>query len=222
MSAYLYEISGWAGTPKGGRVWVETELMRRIPRGRNIRVDLYLPADSLYGDPTPAFMVLIGFPDRATAESVIANGDFVALLEGASIPLQLKGDFMDVRACPINGAVAEDLLGEFSFVVRYFLPAENVQVFQDYYQRVHPAILAEFDGIRNIFCNIPEPLAGAPRIPSSNYLIGNQVLFDDTPAFEAANETEVGARAMADVATFPKFSDHSVHYAMQRTRLLDR
>ena len=69
--------------------------------------------------------------------------------------------------------------------------------------------------------NIPEILSGAARIPSSNYLIGNQVMFDDVPSFERANETEVGARAMADVATFPKFSDHSVHYAMTRMRLLD-
>lgn len=222
MSAYLYEITGWAGTPKGGRAWVEGALLPLLPRDKGVRVDLYLPADSLYGDPTPSFLVLVGFPDRATAEAVVGSDRVVRLLESASIPLQLKGDFMDVRRCPINGAAAEDLSGEFSFVVRYYLPADNVQEFQDYYQRVHPAILAEFNGIRNILCNIPEALAGAPRIPSSNYLIGNQVMFDDVPAFERANETEVGARAMADVATFPKFSDHSVHYAMIRTRLLDR
>lgn len=222
MSAYLYEITGWAGTPKGGRAWVETALLPFLPQGKGLRVDLYLPANSLYGDPTPAFIVMAGFPDRAMAEAVMGSGDIVRILETASIPLQLKGDFMDVRRCAINGAAAEDLVGDFSFVVRYYLPASDVQEFQDYYQRVHPAILAEFDGIRNILCNIPESLASAPRVPSSNYLIGNQVMFDDVAAFERANETEVGARAMADVATFPKFSDHSVHYAMIRTRLLDR
>ena len=222
MSAYLYEITGWAGTPKGGRAWVETALMPVLPRDKGLRVDLYLAADSLYGDPGPAFMVMLGFPDRATAETVMGAPAMVQLLEAAAMPLQLKGDFMDVRRCEINGIAADDLSGDFSFVVRYYLPANNVAEFQEYYQRVHPVILAEFEGIRNILCNIPETLAGAPRIPGSNYLIGNQVMFDDVPAFEYANETEVGPRAMADVATFPKFSDHSVHYPMIRTRLLDR
>lgn len=221
MTAFIYEIAGWAGNASRSRSWAEDELVPSLQAASGVTADLYLPVECRFSDASPDFIVTLGFSSLPQAREVLSAPEFQSVLDKNSRELKLKGEFMRVHAFPIDGAVAEGITARFSFVVRYFLPADDVAEFQTYYMTMHPPILAEFEGIRNIFCYTPEEPEGAPLLPRAGYLIGNEVAFDSLAAFERAMASPVAEKSKADARTFPPYSGRNPHFAMERTRLRD-
>lgn len=219
MSKYIYEISGWSGCAASSIQWLENQFLPILLADADIDVDLYLPVDSRYGEAPPDFIVTIGFSSQEDATRLLANSAVNDVLAPAGRDLKVTGQFMQIHSFPIAGTTPRVITERFSFVVRYFLPADDVAGFQQYYMRMHPPILAEFEGIRNILCYIPLELADVVAIPSAGYLIGNEVVFDSLADFERALASPVAEKSKADARTFPPYSGRNPHFAMERTRL---
>lgn len=103
-----------------------------------------------------------------------------------------------------------------SFVVRYYASdrAEKIEAFRRAYLDGHPPALANFPGIRRIFCYVPVKWDDPSDIPGSNCIIGNEVVFD---SLEDLNNA-IASPAMALVAehsrAMPRFQGSSTHFPM--------
>jgi hypothetical protein len=55
--------------------------------------------------------------------------------------------------------------------------------------------------------------------PPADYIIGNEVVFDDVGAFNAAMASPVRDELRAHYRAFPRFTGMNTHYPMVRKRL---
>jgi uncharacterized protein (TIGR02118 family) len=106
-----------------------------------------------------------------------------------------------------------------SYVVRYHRPAEDERAFVAFYTGSHPPLLGRLPGIRNIMCYLPIAWRDSSGLEHSDYLLGNEVVFDSTEALDAALASPVRDALREDFHRFPPFSGRNTHYAMLRRRL---
>ncbi len=218
MAAYYYEIACRAGDDQEAAFrWLDQLLPHlKFPA---CEIDVYKAAPAPHGEASiPTFIVHVGFEDEASAQKCLGEPRLRQALAAGQNQFALTGELMRTHAFEIAGRGPQPLIAPFSYVVRYMLPAPNVEAFQAYYMKMHPPILAAFRAIRNIFCYVPVEMKSSP-LRGAGYLIGNEVVFDSVSDFEKAMASPVRDRSKADVATFPAFSGLSAHYPMQRTRI---
>ncbi|MEJ8567169.1 hypothetical protein [Elongatibacter sediminis] len=108
-----------------------------------------------------------------------------------------------------------------SFVVRYFRPAPDEAAFIAFYTANHPILLARFPAIRNVLCYLPVGIELPEGVNDSGAFFGNEVVFDDLDALNAALASDVLPELRAEGRTFPPYG-HSRHHAMQRRRVHSR
>src|SRR4029079_12134000 len=105
--------------------------------------------------------------------------------------IRLAGTAMERRFYPVADEAAAALRAPFSYVVRYHLPAEDEAAFVANYVASHPPTLARLPAIRNIMCYFPLRMPSPAGLPDPDYLIGNEVVFDDVAAFNRAMASPV-------------------------------
>jgi hypothetical protein len=188
--------------------------------------DLYLGAgdakDPLVDDgPGPLLIAMLAFADAHALDAAIADGAFGAPLSRLPDGVRAAGAAMECRHYPVAGAAAPaDLRAPFSYVVRYHRPAENAAAFIANYVATHPPTLARLPGIRNIMCYFPLDLPNPPGLAKADYMLGNEVVFDDVAAFNRAMASPVHQELRAHFHAFPPFSGANTHFPMLRTRLV--
>jgi uncharacterized protein (TIGR02118 family) len=229
MSAVL-EIAGRASAAQAdaARQWCETVAVPRWTALAGLTAfDLYLPAagppkDPFVDDgPGPQFLIMLEFPSVDALAAAAQSPDFAAPLARKPEGLVLTADAMERRHHPVAGeAEANPLVAPFSYSVRYHRPAEDEARFVDFYVDSHPPILGRLPGIRNVICYLPLPGIRAADLPSADYMLGNEVVFDTLDAFNAAMASEVRRELRADFKRFPPFSGANTHYPMDRRRLV--
>lgn len=222
MAGFIYEITARAGDRDTVEAWWR-DCLRPIlleERGGLTELDVYRPSPDRDDAGSPRMILYLGFADEATGRAFLQQRTAQDALARAPDAFRLTGELMETRAFAIGERAPSPLRARFSYVVRYELPANDVSEFQAYYMRMHPPILAEFEGIRNIVCYLPRPLGPEATLPGSGCLIGNEVVFDDGAAFDRAMGSPVRAKSRADFETFPPFSGRNPHYPMRRTRIL--
>jgi uncharacterized protein (TIGR02118 family) len=111
------------------------------------------------------------------------------------------------------------LQAPFSYVVRYHRPADDEAAFIKNYLDTHPVTQARLPGIRAIMCYLPLHELRAEGVGNPDYMIGNEVAFDDVEAFKLAMASPVRQELRAHYREFPRFTGPTTHFAMQRTRL---
>jgi hypothetical protein len=127
---------------------------------------------------------------------------------------------MERRFYPVDGEGAPGpLRAPFSYVVRYRRPAEDEAAFVKHYVGDHPRLEAQFPRIRSIMCYFPLPEPASRRFPPADYMLGNEVVFDNIDDFNAAMQSPVRHEMRAHFHSFPKFSGAVTHFAMLRERL---
>ncbi|MFT7265658.1 MAG: hypothetical protein ACI9A2_003745, partial [Halioglobus sp.] len=102
-----------------------------------------------------------------------------------------------------------------SFVVRYYGPVENQAEFVDFYTKNHPPLLAKFPDIRNVLCYLPMDYEQAGNIGDDSLVIGNEVVFDNLDALNAALASDAMPALSDDSKNFAKYG-YSTHHAMYR------
>jgi hypothetical protein len=234
--SWTYEIA-LRGAPDRGadlQTWLKTGARDRYAGLPGLAsVDVYTPADGQAHDPYnndgagPLMMLMLDFASRDTLAAAIASGAVTAA--GGALPSSIAatGAAFDRRFYPVGGeAMPAPLQAPFSYVVRYHRPADDEAAFVTNYLATHPATEAKLPGIRSIMCYVPlcEIRAGGTEggvneLPSADYLIGNEVVFDDIGAFNAAMASPVRDELRAHYRGFPRFTGVNTHYPMTRRRL---
>lgn len=190
-----------------------------------VALDLYTPAIGRSHDPyieheaPPSILAMLAFANFEALESaamspVLADG--LGLLPPGTVTCTA----MTSEFFPVAGEkTPAPLTAHFSYVVRYFRPAEDEALFVNSYIAEHPPILAKLPGIRNVMCYVPLRWHH-PDVPPADYMLGNEVTFDDIESFNAAQASPVRAELRAHYKEFPKFSGKNTHFAMDRVRLV--
>ncbi len=84
-----------------------------------------------------------------------------------------------------------------------------------FYTENHPPILATLPGIRNVLCYVPVEWSQPEHVEGSGAFLGNEVVFDDLDALNAALTSDVMPVLKADGARFAPFG-YNTHHAMLR------
>jgi uncharacterized protein (TIGR02118 family) len=187
-------------------------------------LDLYAPAAEASYDPyvqegsAPAHLAMLAFASpealaRATSASAFAAG--LSGLSAASCTAMLCVPY------PVVGeSNAAPLLARFSYVVRYHRPADDEATFVKHYLHGHSPLLDRLPGIRNVINYIPLPWQHAEGPPPADYMLGNEVVFANAAAFDAAMASPVRHELRAHYRTLPRFTGRNTHFPMDRSRLV--
>jgi hypothetical protein len=189
-------------------------------------LDLYAPVAEGAHDPFnndglgPLFIAMLGFPSRDALQRAVTGPEFTLSLGGRPGDLAWTGSSFERHFYPVGrGAEPAPLAAPFSYVVRYHKPAEDEAAFIRNYVDTHPPTLALLPGIRAVMCCFPRDIV-ANGVQAADYLIGNEVAFDDLAAFNAAMQSEVRQELRRHFREFPAFSGRNTHFPMNRQRLL--
>jgi len=228
--ASVLEIACRAGADQAdtARGWYENEAIRVWSSLSGLTAfDLYVPATGRPQDPMvndgsgPLFLMMLEFSSLAALEQAARSQEFAAPLSSLPAGLELSADAMERRCYPVAGqAAATPLSAPFSYSVRYHRPAEDEARFVDFYLISHPPLLARLPNVRNVICYLPVRGISPAGLPSADYMLGNEVVFDTIEAFNAAMASEQRRELRADFARFPRFTGPNTHYPMNRTRLV--
>lgn len=192
-------------------------------------LDLYTPAAGSAKDPYvddgagPLMMLMLDFASRDALAAAVAGAAVAAAAAALAPAFTATGAAFERRSHPTGAEAAPaPLRAPFSYVVRYHRPADDEAAFVANYLATHPATQARLPGIRNVICYLPQDdlCGGATRLPPAGYMIGNEVVFDDVAAFNAAMASAVRHELRSHYHAFPRFTGATTHYPMMRTRLL--
>ncbi len=233
MTSWTYEIALRGAPGRGAELqkWLETGARDRYASLPGLAcLDVYTPADGQARDPYlndgvgPLMMLMVDFASRDALTAAVAGGAITAAGRALAPDIAGTGAAFERRFYPVGtDAAPAPLRAPFSYVVRYHRPADDEAAFVQNYLATHPAIEAKLPGIRSIICYVPlGEMHGdglARGLPSADYMIGNEVVFDDVGAFNAAMSSPVRDELRAHYRAFPRFTGMNTHYPMVRRRL---
>ncbi len=186
-------------------------------------LDLYVPAAEASHDPyvqdgpAPAHLAILAFASPAALAQAASASAFAAGLSGLSAA---SCTAMLCVPCPVAGESSPaPLLARFSYAVRYHRPADDEVAFVKHYLHGHPPLLGRLPGVRNVMNYIPLPWHHADGPPAADYMLGNEVVFANAAAFDAAMASPVRHELRAHYRTLLRFTGRNTHFAMDRTRL---
>jgi hypothetical protein len=231
--SWTYEIALRSGPDRGAdlQTWLEAGARDRYAGLPGLAcLDVYTPADGEVRDPYindgagPLMMLMLDFTSRDALAAAVASGAITAAGAALAPGIAATGAAFERRFYPVGADSAPaPLQAPFSYVVRYHRPADDEAAFVQNYLATHPAIQAKLPGIRSIICYMP---LGEMRgdgvedgLPPADYMIGNEVVFDDAGAFNAAMASRVRDELRAHYRAFPRFTGANTHYPMIRRRL---
>jgi uncharacterized protein (TIGR02118 family) len=224
---WVYEIAcaGDTGHASDARTWLDAAIPTWKALPGLSALDLYRPigggAHDPFNDdgPGPLFIAMLAFASRETLGQAITRTEFGRSLGDRPPNLAVTGSSFERRFYPVGGEeIAAPLSAPFSYVVRYHKPAEDQAAFIRNYVDTHPPTLATLPGIRSVMCYFPLPVR-ADALAPADYMIGNEVAFDDVAAFNAAMQSPVRQELRRHFREFPPFTGLNTHFAMNRTRI---
>lgn len=171
--------------------------------------------------PGPLMMLMLDFATVDDLRRAIAGGLIVAETAKRPAGIAVTGAAFERLVYPVgDGSDPAPLVAPFSYVVRYHRPADDPAAFIANYIATHPSTQAKLPEIRSILCYLPLDALDDPALPTANYLVGNEVVFDDVDAFNRAMLSPVRQELRAHFHEFPRFSGANTHYPMRRMRLV--
>jgi uncharacterized protein (TIGR02118 family) len=225
--SFVYELAltGVATEAASAQAWFDVGPAQAWSRIANLSsLDLYRPVegtDDPYNkdDGPPLLIAVAEFASADALKAAAARLD----LSLAGLPLATRATFtpMERKFYPVAGETTPGpLRAPFSYVVRYRRPAEDEAAFVAHYVADHPGLEGQFPGIRSVMCYFPLATPKSERCAPAEYMLGNEVVFDNVADFNAAMQSPVRHEMRAHFHTFPKFSGALTHFAMLRERLL--
>ena len=103
-----------------------------------------------------------------------------------------------------------------SYVVRYSRPILDEKKFVEFYLTHHPQILAHMPAIKNILCYVPLDWDDCLNFPNSDYIVGNEVVFDSLEHLNLALKSNARKRAREDMMANPIRSGPVTHFTFKR------
>jgi uncharacterized protein (TIGR02118 family) len=225
---WTYELA-CSGTANGARdvdTWLDAATQAWCDLPGLSALDLYRPiadgAHDPFNDdgPGPVFMAMLAFRSRAALAQALESAEFALSLGGRPSGRSFTGCAFERRFYPVGDETSPaPLTASFSYVVRYYKPAQDEAAFIRNYVETHPPTLGKLPGIRAVMCYFPQAIA-APGVLPAGTMIGNEVTFDDIVAFNAAMQSEVRQELRRHFREFPPFTGRNTHFPMNRARLV--
>jgi uncharacterized protein (TIGR02118 family) len=225
---YVFELAclGPVDAGPAARVWHDAAACAWRDLPGLVSHDLYVGVsegakDPLVDDgPGPLLIAVLAFVDEDALAKAVMSAAFAQSLARLPDGVRAAGAAMECRHYPVADATAPaELPAAFSYVVRYHRPAEDEAAFVANYVATHPPTLARLPGIRNVMCYFPLDRPNPPGVAKSNYMLGNEVVFDDVAAFNRAMASPVRHELRAHYRAFPRFSGANTHFPMLRRRI---
>ena len=224
---FVYELALTGAATQAGSAyaWFDAGLAEAWARIPSLSaLDVYRPVegseDPYNKDDRPPLLIAVA--ELASAEALSAATPRLDQ-RLVSLPLGTRATFtpMERKFYPVAGeSAAGPLRAPFSYVVRYRRPAEDEAAFVAHYVADHPRLEGEFPRIRSVICYFPLAKPKSERCKPADYMLGNEVVFDNVHDFNAAMQSPVRHEMRAHFHTFPKFSGAVTHFAMMRERLV--
>lgn len=227
--SWTYEVAlrGNPGAGEALRNWFASgprQALNALPDLASL--DLYTPAEGSARDPYnhdaagPLMLLMIEFRRREALAAALAAGRVAAALGTLPPGITATGVAFERRFYPVGeGTVPAPLTAPFSYVVRYQRPADDEAAFIANYLATHPVTQAKLPGIRSVMCYLPLDELRDRNLAGTDTMIGNEVVFDDLEAFNAAMASPVRQELRAHFHEFPRFTGANTHYPMIRSRL---
>jgi hypothetical protein len=229
VADFVYEICCTGGADREGAVqaWAERDAAPAWSALPELTaVDIYQPRrggthDPFNNDgPGPLLMAMLQFPTREKLDAGLGDARLRQSVGGAPADVTITGTAFERRFYPVTGEPNPGpLRAPFSYVVRYHHPADNVEEFVSHYIADHPPILGKLPKIRSVLCYLPFACGASSVLPTADYMVGNEVVFDTPEAFNAAMASPVRLELRAHFKRFPPFSGKNTHYPMTRRQL---
>jgi uncharacterized protein (TIGR02118 family) len=223
---FAVEIAVRGAPSPRSEAWIERDFRAgggRLPGA--LTADLYRPTEGAGADPYvddgpgPIALLMADFRDAAAAARALV--ELGGALAAAPAGLSYTSTGLQRVAFPLEpGGAPPPLVAPFSYVVRYHRPAEDEAAFVRNYVETHPPLLAQLPAIRNVMCYLPDPWSDPNGLAPADYMLGNEVVFDDAQAFAAAMASPIRHELRAHWRTFPRFTGANTHYPMRRERLI--
>ncbi|MBS0536769.1 MAG: hypothetical protein JSR72_22155 [Proteobacteria bacterium] len=226
--AFEVALRGEESQPGALAAWfVDGPLQALTPLPGLKSLDQYLPIGGASRDPYnhdgvgPLMLLMLVFRTRSALNE--ARSAIAAAFERLPASIAATGAGCERLLYPVSeGGAPAPLQAPFSYVVRYHRPADDEVLFVRNYLATHPHTQARLPAIRSILCYVPiEANAANGRLADANYMVGNEVVFDDADAFGAAMASPAREELRAHYREFPRFTGANTHYPMQRTRLFE-
>jgi hypothetical protein len=225
--SWTYEIALRGGLERRAalQTWLESSPRKSLASLPGLTgLDVYIPAEGQSRDPYnhdgagPLMMLMLDFVSRDALLAAVEGGHIAA----PPPDIAATGAAFERRFYPVgDGAAPAPLEAPFSYVVRYHRPADDEAAFVENYLATHPVTQAKLPGIRSIMCYVPlDPVRGPENLRSADYMMGNEVVFDDIDAFNVAMASPVRQELREHYHAFPRFTGANTHYPMARTRII--
>ncbi len=142
----------------------------------------------------------------------LAKPDALPSLAGAEVTQQA----MVARPFPVPDPLFKSGPGGLpcTYLVQYLGQAEDLNVWNDYYLRHHPPVMARFPGIREIEVCTRVDWCGFLPWRRVDCMQRNKVVFDSAAALTAALSSPVREEMRADYRQFPPFKGDNAHFPM--------
>jgi uncharacterized protein (TIGR02118 family) len=201
--------------------------LKALPGARSVLLHTPLPShDPFLADKDPPLLLVQAkFDDAAAAEAALASDarrrigdDFGGLpVKGGRVAHEtlLVDSYATATAAPSRIVTAP-----VSYFVHYTRSAEDEKEFLEYYRGHHPAIMAQFPGVRSLVLYLPMAWRDPLALADADHMLVCQVAFDSVEALNGALASDVRKRLREDYRHFPSFAGPVTHYAMLRDPVL--
>ena len=193
-----------------------------------LSVELYAPATAtdplLGGGVSPLIVAQLRFATTGMAEHALGETAVSrALDEFQKLPVSNWYAEIEVMRGQIplkaSGAAGETTAVPVTYLVEYRRPADNEELFIEYYCAKHSPIMSELPEIRRLEIYTPVDWRNPLALARSNNMLMCDCSFDNLDALTAALHSDVRHRLREDYHIFPKFTGRVGHYPMRRVRV---
>lgn len=174
---------------------------------------------TVHDGPSPQLGLELYFARIDQLEDALArSGHLQALARADALPNLAEADVtqqaMLTRPFPVPDPVFKTEPGGLpcTYLVHYVGLADDLNVWNDYYLRHHPQVMARFPGIREIEVCTRIDWCGFLPWRRVDYMQRNKVVFDSAAALTAALNSPVREEMRADYRQFPPFTGDNAHF----------
>ena len=174
---------------------------------------------------SPSLILQLDFDDVDMLEGHLRPGGYLACLsQKPTIPSLAAARPGQQAMIPRRYSVREPVdfheRESISYWVEYSGLAEDAQAWHNAYVRHHPALLAQFPGIRTIEIYTPAVIICGVPIPERTCLQRNKTAFDSVEAMRHAMLSPVRAALREDFHSLPPFEGDALHFPFETTSYL--
>ena len=170
---------------------------------------------------SPSLILQLEFAELDVLERHLSPGGHLACLADERFLPSLRETAVRQQAMLVrrfnvpNPRSDTDLMTSLSYWVEYVGPAEDENVWHQFYLGSHVPLLTQLPGIRRVEVYTPVVAICGVGLPERKCMQRNKTVFDSAEAMNVAMQSPVRHRLRKDVGRFPRFSGAAHHFPFE-------